>query len=735
MKIQKKLDPVRYEMFRHRLYNILEEGRIALQRVCASPIVVQGGECMSAFYNTEGVTIVSASGHLRFCAGCSDAVKKCIEWFEEDPGIFEGDQFFFNDPYIASTHVYDQMIVRPIFHRGKRIAWTASMTHTADTGGLLRGGTTEIFHEGIRILGLKLVEKGKFRPDVFKTLTEQCRDPHYVGLDLKSRIASNNVCSKGFMELVEKYGVDFVQAASKRMIEDAEKKARAKLRSLPDGTWRSRIYHTGRVKKTGAARVFKVVCKMTKKKDEIIFDCTGTSSQNEDEHNATRAASWGTLYISLASHLFWDIPWNGGMEAPVKLIIPEGTVLNCKFPAACGGGPSTGLLLTNVASDCIAKMLYAAGVYEDVNAAFSAYGSEGGPGFFYGGHNQYGIPVGQGIYDTHASGFGATPTRDGVSTGGHQNNPTIGISDIENTEMNYPFIYLGRRHTRDGGGFGKYAGGMGIERLLMVRGSKDININWKAYDGIPGGWGLFGGYPVGAIGERIIFKPREMEEKIKNSTYPNSTDECDSSWGEIMIPKHSSFQRIQLSENDILAEPLRVGSGYGDPLDRAPKMVADDVRDQAVSRAIAKRIYGVIFKDGSLEVDQPATESERVEIRAERIRNSTPPEKLGAKNGGGKRLLKVHEYLEVIKSNGKKIIQCVKCHFEFCGVDDNYKKYAQYRKRDLLEVRGKPMLTGDSPMVVYQEYICPGCATLLQVDILCPELDSEEPLWDMQVKV
>ena len=119
---------------------------------------------------------------------------------------------------------------------------------------------------------------------------------------------------------------------------------------------------------------------MTKKKDEIIFDCTGTSSQNEDEHNATRAASWGTLYISLASHLFWDIPWNGGMEAPVKLIIPEGTVLNCKFPAACGGGPSTGLLLTNVASDCIAKMLYAGGVHEDVNAAFSAYGSEGGPG-------------------------------------------------------------------------------------------------------------------------------------------------------------------------------------------------------------------------------------------------------------------------------------------------------------------------------------------------------------------
>ena len=157
---QSDVDPVRFEMYVHRLVSISEEGRIALQKVCASPIVVQGGECMSAFYAADGTTIHTASGHLRFAAGCEDAVKAVLNIYAENPGIHDGDQFYLNDPYVASTHVYDQMIVKPIFHNEKLVAWTASMTHTADTGGILRGGSTEIFHEGVRTSGIKLVEGG-----------------------------------------------------------------------------------------------------------------------------------------------------------------------------------------------------------------------------------------------------------------------------------------------------------------------------------------------------------------------------------------------------------------------------------------------------------------------------------------------------------------------------------------------------------------------------------------------
>lgn len=614
------LDPIRYEMFTHRLYNIAEEGRIALQKVCASPIVVQGGECMSAFYDSSGTTILSASGHLRFCAGCADAVLKCIEWYEEDPGIFDGDQFFFNDPYIASTHVFDMMIIKPIFYEGRRIAWTGSMTHTADTGGVLRGAATEIYHEGIRIMGLKVMEKGKFRTDIFKNLVEQCRDPDYVALDIKSRIASNNVCAKGFLQLIEKYGIDFVGAASRKIIADSEKMARARLRSLPDGAWRSRLYGSAYKKEKGGPAPFKVACTMTKKGDQIQFDFSGTSPQNADDFNATLAASWGQLYVALSALLFWNIPWNGGMVAPVKMVIPEGTLLNCKFPAACGHGPMVGMILTAAASECISKMLYAGGNIEDVNASWYGGPGDGGPGLWYGGRNQHGGQVGQGIYDMHGSGFGAAPYRDGVSSGGHMNNPTIGISDVEMTEMNYPFIYLCRNHRRDSGGYGKFRGGLGPERLMLVYGSNDLTTNFKQHNAIVSGWGMFGGYPVGDVVERRLFRLKDGVQRLKRSEYPGSMGELDDSWGEYVYPRASSLERIELRPYDILAEPLGVGSGFGDPLDRDPEMVLDDLKNLLVSIEAAQMVYGVVIDASGPKIDMRATAAKRASIREERLK-------------------------------------------------------------------------------------------------------------------
>ena len=176
MKRKAAIDPVRYEMFLHRLWAIGEEGRMTLQRVTASPIVSQGGECMSSFYDEKGTMVLACSGHLRFAAATSDAIGSLMQRFSKTPGFHDGDQFFFNDPYVAGSHTYDMMIVKPIFYRGDLIAWTATSTHTADTGGVLRGGAYEIFHEGICVPGLKIVEHGEFREDVFQTLTGMCRN-------------------------------------------------------------------------------------------------------------------------------------------------------------------------------------------------------------------------------------------------------------------------------------------------------------------------------------------------------------------------------------------------------------------------------------------------------------------------------------------------------------------------------------------------------------------------------
>lgn len=738
-----RIDPIRYEMFVHRLMNIAEEGRIALQKVCASPIVVQGGECMASFYEADGTTVLSASGHLRFSAGCEDAVKAIIRQYRENPGICDGDQFFMNDPYIASTHVYDEMIVKPIFAEGELIAWTASMTHTADTGGTLRGGATEIFHEGVRSCGIKLMSKGTLLNDVFKNLTEQCRDPDYVGLDLKSRIASNNVCARGFLQLVEKYGLEFVRAACKKLNEDSERMARARLSALPDGTWRSRVYTTATDIHSGKPKVIKIACAMTKTGDRIEFDYAGTSPQNDDATNSTYVGSWGQLFVALTSQLFWSIPWNGGMVKPTSLRIPEGTVLNCRYPAACGGASGIGGFLTSAASACIARMLYAGGLEEDVNASWYGGGSgsggfnTGGPGFMYGGTNQHGFPVGQGIYDMHGSGFGAAPYRDGVSTGGHMNNPTVGISDIENIEMQYPLMYLSRNHMTDSGGFGKWRGGMGMQRIVLVRGSKNITTNYSPYHGIPSGWGLYGGYPAGIGGDKFRVDPSDLPERLAASRYPADIADV-ASWGEVIAPDLPPLKRLPLPEGTIVVDPVMVGSGYGDPLERDPALVLKDVQEGAVSTRLAASVYGVELAADGRAVDATATEARRNAQRAERLAGSAPvmPGRDAAQiPAGATAILRIHEMIDIVAHQGSYSCACRKCRRALGPANANYKLATVRRTIDKDALTGLPPPLGRKSMGTYIEYFCPGCATLLDVETTVPAVDGDnpEPIWDIEI--
>jgi N-methylhydantoinase B len=739
-----QIDPIRYEMFVHRLMNIAEEGRIALQKVCASPIVVQGGECMASFYEADGTTVLSASGHLRFSAGCEDAVRKIIEYYSENPGIADGDQFYMNDPYIASTHVYDQMVVKPIFADGQLIAWTASMTHTADTGGTLRGGATEIFHEGVCSCGIKLMERGKLRLDVFNNLTRQCRDPEYVGLDLKSRIASNNVCARGFLQLVEKYGLEFVRAACKKLNEDSERMARARLASLPDGTWRSRIYTTATDIHTGLPKVIRIVCAMTKTGDAITFDYDGTSPQNEDATNSTYVGSWGQLFVALTSQLFWNIPWNGGMVKPTSLKIPEGTVLNCRYPAACGGASGIGSFLTAAASACIAKMLYAAGLEEDVNASWYGGGSgsggfnTGGPGFMYGGTNQHGFPVGQGIYDMHGAGFGAAPYRDGVPSGGHMNNPTVGISDIENIEIQYPLMYLSRNHMVDSGGFGKYRGGLGLQRIILMRGSKNITTNYSPYHGIPGGWGLFGGYPAGIGGDKCRVDPDDLEGKFGQSRYPVDLISAPD-WGKVNAPDLPPLKRMPLPEGCLVFDPVMVGSGFGDPLDRDPQNVLQDLFDGAISRKFVQKVYGVVLNAAGDQVELGATQKLRGTLRAERLAQAKPvsegSERASPPPSNSKPVMRIHDCLDVVQHGGDFSIACRKCNQDFGPATGNYKAAAVYRKVDKDQLTELPPPNGRHSMGVYVEYYCPGCGTLLDVETACPSVEGHklEAIWDIEL--
>ena len=736
-----EIDPVRYEMFLHRLWAIGEEGRMTLQRVTASPIVSQGGECMSSFYDSAGNMVLACSGHLRFAAATSDAIRVLIRWFAKSPGFYDGDQIFFNDPYVAGSHTYDMMVIKPIFYQEKLIAWTATSTHTADTGGLMRGGAYEIYHEGIRILGLKVVERGEFREDVFRTLTEQCRDPQYVGLDLKAMVAGNNVCGKRYLGLVEKFGLEFVEAAGQKMIEDSESKARAKLRSMPDGTWVARQYVTTLDRKSRQAMAQQLFCTMTKERDGLHFDFSGTSPQTDTDHNSTLPSTTAHIALALTNTLFWDVPWSDGKMRPVKIDIPEGSILNCRYPAACGTSPRIGNVLVSTVCECVSKMIYASGRHDDVNACTNGNAEfVGGPGYFYGGRNREGIPVAQGLYDIHGAGMGAAPYRDGVNTGGHMNIPSAGISDVERIEMQYPFLYFTRGHNRNGSGFGQYRGGLGSYRIYMVYGSKDCTVDNKPYGGIPqGGFGLFGGYPtgIGALRMKVQTDFRALE-RVRQGEWPDQEGIRNGLWGKVDLPEGVP-ERIPLPEGSLLADYVAGGGGFGDPLEREPGAVLRDLRRGWTTRESAERTYGVVVDQEGKKADAVATANRRKRMRESRLEAGRPPsgrttsvEYALAKEW--RTALSFHAVLEIATDGSHHVIRCGRCRHLFCRAEDNYKLYALRRVVSLNDFMPYSLPSGEPYIGEYHEYFCPGCATQLQVDLYCPLLGGDAVLWDTRIR-
>jgi N-methylhydantoinase B len=474
---------------------------------------------------------------------------------------------------------------------------------------------------------------------------------------------------------------------------------------------------------------------MTKKGDELLFDFTGTSPQTDTDHNSTLPSTVAHLALALTNTLFWDVPWSDGKMRPVKVHVPEGSILNCKYPAACGAGPRIGNVLVSTVCEAVAKMIYASGRYEDVNASTTGnLEFVGGPGYFYGGHTREGIAVAQGLYDIHGAGMGARPHGDGVNTGGHMNIPSAGISDIERIEMQYPFLYFTRSHNPDGSGFGQYRGGLGSYRIYLIYGSKDCSVDYKPYGGVAqGGFGLAGGYPTGIGATRVMIEAGlEMLGRVKAGEYPTVGAMRAGEWGKSILPAGVP-ERVPLPEGTLLVDYVAGGGGFGDPIDRDPAAVLQDFGYGWVSREIAERIYGVVFAHGGKTVDSAATEDCRRRIREARKQDAPisngSSDIAAAATSDSRQLLRFHAALEIIGNGKQKTIRCSRCGHLYCKADENYKQYALHRVLDLNDFM--PALpTGERYIGEYHIYSCPGCATQLQVDLYSPSLGGDPVLWD-----
>jgi N-methylhydantoinase B len=267
-------------------------------------------------------------------------------------------------------------------------------------------------------------------------------------------------------------------------------------------------------------------------------------------------------------------------------------------------------------------------------------------------------------------------------------------------------------------------------------------VDFVPYAGMPhGAFGLFGGYPAGTGGLRAILQPGDdFEAGLAAGQHPVSAAALlQDGTATILLPPGEAG-RVVIPQGDLQADFTQGGGGYGDPLEREPARVARDVVRHVVSPRMADILYGVVL-DEEGQLDEPATQHRREAIRAERKAGSRPPvagpagaSGSGAAGASEQSSLRFHEALEIVGFGQAATVRCLRCGQDLGPAAENYKLRALRRDRSLDELAGRPMPDGSPYLGVFREYACPGCATLLQVDVFVPQVGGEEDLWDIRIQ-
>lgn len=593
-----ELSPVVYEILRNRLLSVTEEMRIALQSVSGSPTVTEATDFFTGLYVPDG-SFATMGFQVTHEAPPVGGLIRHLTSSGTTP-IRPGDMFIGNDPYVAALHQNDVQMACPIFIGDEILAWAGVMAHETDMGGMNFASwcptATEVFQEGLRIPGVKLVDRGEVREDVVQFILAASRLPAALGLDIRAFIATLNVATARVTDLVEHYGVDVISGTLRRMIDETEAALRSRLRELPDGVFHVRDFleHDGH-----SNQLYAVDLELTKTGDRMRMDFSRSSPQSPGFINATRPGLLGGITGALIPALGFGLAWNEGLMRPVEVVAPDGLICTAQHPAPVGSATvETIWTVTNVVHRALNALLACSDGYAHRAQAVS---SGTMATFNMGGVNQFGERFGLHLLDPLAGGSGAFARQDGVSAGGPPAVPMPSIADVESNELVSPLLYRYRRLRADTGGAGRQRGGLSAEMALTVHGIEAAEALVMTHGAeVPNSTGVFGGRPGSTVRQRLLRRA--------------GTDGAAAGWQELG-PKPGS---LPLSAGDVFAVTWQGGGGFGDPLTRDPAAVAADVADRLVSAETAADVYGVRLRpDGP--VDDPGTAAQRRALRAQRL--------------------------------------------------------------------------------------------------------------------
>lgn len=706
------IDNFTFEIIRHKLFSVIEEAVIALENVSGSPIAAEGHDLMVALYRPDGGLLVAGLGYLHHLTSAAKAVKHIIENYSADPGVYEDDIYFFNDPYTAALHAPDVYMISPIHWKGKLTGFVTNFVHVSDIGGIDPGGfcpnARECYQEGFASRGLKIMERGNLKKDVLDTILNLVREPGMVALDLKSQIAANHTAKEQMHKLYRDYGFKTVDTVGKELIEQSDQLLRQRLLELPDGEWKAREYFDL------PEKVYRIELTATKKRDTLTYDFTGTSEQSSYGINCCHWATWGALFAPVFPLLAYDLTWNEGITRPIKMIAPEGTLVNCRRPAPVSVA-TLGVIHTvnNLSQMVISKMMGASEKYHHRATAIWAGGRSTSKLF---GLSRSGEYIGHSAGESFAGSGGARAFRDGVDLGGEIPNVVSRLANVELQELRFPQLYLYRRLVPDSGGAGKYRGGLSHEYAITPISELVADCKASLYPGkgilCPHGLGIFGGYP-GCHTASTVFRGSNALDFPYDLDSTLAKKQENIGWG-----------IVDLVKNDILYFRVTGGGGYGDPLDRNPLLVLQDVLSSRVSQGVAKDVYGVVADFESNTVDSEATRQRRLAQREERLGGKKLDAEKAMRGNIPPSPLRLSEYLQVIKTSEEAFVQCTWCSHKICSAKSPWKEHVATRKSP--PDKAGP-LRNSGGLFFLQEFFCPHCATLLDIDVI---FQDDGPLID-----
>ena len=719
---RKEVDPITFEVIRHRLLSVTDEQAATLASVSGSPLVNEATDFNTGLYRAFGEVVTMGKTVTFHAASLSLMVRHVIEDCEDSVGINPGDMFIVNHPHKGALHCPDIGVLAPIFVDGKRIGWTGGCAHQLDVGGMVPGSfashAKDIRQEGMLIPPVKIIDRGELRTDVLAFITGMSRLPTNINLDLKGLMAANNVGVKGVLDTIAKYGADTVLSVMDGMIELSEAKMRKRLRELPDGVFRAQAFldHDG-----FENRIYKIHVELRKQGDSIVFDYTGSDDQAPGFINATRTGLLAGVYAGILPIIAYDLPWNDGLFRPLEILSRQGSVVSCNFPAPCSQGPLGAMWLVEVTTTEVMSKLMAS--HPDYVREAQAAPASGPDLFHIHGFNQYGEPATAPILEVMLSGGGAYSHRDGINVAGQRNITAGRAPNVEPTELKLPVLYMYRRIVTDSSGAGRNIGGQAAGAAFFLHDVDEVEslVACHGYES-PTSRGLFGGYPSGCNHRRFL-RDTNIRELLAQGTMPQTMAALT---GEETI-FNAKPPEFPVRSNDVYECNPTAGGGWGDPIDREPERVAGDVLNGAFSPGMAAEIFAVVLREDGTP-DLAATEARRRAVRAERLawpvdrRLPARPDLAGAKA-----VATVGDVARILRTGDGSWFVCNGCDEAVAPSGENWKHYAAHAAAAPEDLGPRIRIHADLEVL---RHACPSCGKLLDVEV---KRKGEAPLFDIEV--